>query len=144
VIQEMLDWNKCVERIYYDEQRSISQRSGNSPIAFILAAQHSLEYIDIKRYVVALSLFHSYFLRFSNILYSDKLWSRHFNKINCKYPFVLTYICWSLDISLINKLCLVHITGKEKWDKYSSVVYCEHIHKILVFRSVEYLKIQGR
>ena len=39
----------CVERIYYDEQRSTSQLTGNSPIEFIIAAQNSLEYIDLKR-----------------------------------------------------------------------------------------------
>ena len=38
-----------VERIYYDEQRSTSQLSGNEPIAFNIAAQNSLEYIDLKR-----------------------------------------------------------------------------------------------
>jgi hypothetical protein len=38
-----------VERIYYDEQRSTSQRSGNASIEFNIAAQNSLEYIDIKR-----------------------------------------------------------------------------------------------
>jgi hypothetical protein len=39
----------CVERIYYDEQRSTSQLSGNSPIEFFIAAQNSLEYIDLMR-----------------------------------------------------------------------------------------------
>lgn len=39
----------CVERIYYDEQRSTSQLTGNSPIEFIIAAQNSLEYVDLKR-----------------------------------------------------------------------------------------------
>jgi len=38
-----------VERIYYDEQRSASQLSGNAPIEFNIAAQNSLEYIDLKR-----------------------------------------------------------------------------------------------
>ena len=38
-----------VERIYYDEQRSTSQLSGNASIEFNIAAQNSLEYIDIKR-----------------------------------------------------------------------------------------------
>jgi hypothetical protein len=38
-----------VERIYYDEQRSTSQLSGNAPIAFNIVAQNSLEYIDLKR-----------------------------------------------------------------------------------------------
>jgi hypothetical protein len=66
---------KCVERIYYDEQRSISQLSGNLPIEFIIAVQNSLEYIDLKRYVVTLSRFHSYCLLFPSILYFDKLWS---------------------------------------------------------------------
>jgi hypothetical protein len=40
----------CVERIYYDEQIPTFQLSGNSPIEFIIAAQNSLEYIDLKRY----------------------------------------------------------------------------------------------
>jgi len=62
----------CVERVYYDEQRSTSQLSGNSPIEFIIAAQNSLEYIDLKRYVITLSRFHSYCLQFSSILYFDK------------------------------------------------------------------------
>ena len=65
----------CVERIYYDEQIPTFQLSGNSPIAFIIAAQNSLEYIDLQRYVVALSRFHSYCLQFSSILYFDKLLS---------------------------------------------------------------------
>jgi hypothetical protein len=65
----------CVERIYYDEQIPTFQLSGNSPIEFIIAAQNSLEYIDLKRHVVALSRFHSYCLQFSSILYFDKLWS---------------------------------------------------------------------
>ena len=39
----------CVERIYYDEQRSTSQLTGNAPIEFVIAAQNSLEYIDLKR-----------------------------------------------------------------------------------------------
>jgi hypothetical protein len=38
-----------VERIYNDEQRSTSQLSGNAPIEFNIAAQNSLEYIDLKR-----------------------------------------------------------------------------------------------
>lgn len=38
-----------IERIYYDEQRSTSQISGNAPIEFNIAAQNSLEYIDLKR-----------------------------------------------------------------------------------------------
>jgi hypothetical protein len=38
-----------VERIYYDEQRSTSQLSGNASIEFNIAAQNSLEYIDLKR-----------------------------------------------------------------------------------------------
>lgn len=38
-----------VEGIYYDEQRSTSQLSGNAPIEFNIAAQNSLEYIDLKR-----------------------------------------------------------------------------------------------
>jgi hypothetical protein len=38
-----------VERIYNDEQRSTSQLSGNAPIAFNIAAQNSLGYIDLKR-----------------------------------------------------------------------------------------------
>ena len=38
-----------VERIYYDEHRSTSQLSGTSPIEFVIAAQNSLEYIDLKR-----------------------------------------------------------------------------------------------
>ena len=38
-----------VEIIYYDEQRSTSQLSGNASIEFNIAAQNSLEYIDLKR-----------------------------------------------------------------------------------------------
>lgn len=38
-----------VERIHYDEVRSTSQLSGSSLIEFIIAAQNSLEYIDLKR-----------------------------------------------------------------------------------------------
>jgi hypothetical protein len=64
-----------VERIYYDEQRSTSQPIGNLPIEFIIAAQNSLEYTYLKRYVVTLSRFYSFFLQFSSILYFDKLWS---------------------------------------------------------------------
>ena len=62
----------CVERVYYDEQRSTSQVSGNSPIEFMIAAQNSLEYIDLKRYAITLSRCHSYCLQFSSILYFDK------------------------------------------------------------------------
>ena len=65
----------CVERVYYDEQRSTSQLSGNLPIEFIIAAHNSLEYTYLKRYVVTLSGFYSYFLQFSSFLCFDKLWS---------------------------------------------------------------------
>ena len=65
----------CVERIYYDEQRSTSQLSGNLPIEFIIAGHNSLEYTYLMRYVVTLSRFYSFFLQFSSILYFDKLWS---------------------------------------------------------------------
>ena len=63
---------KCVERIYYDEKRSTSQLSGNSPIEFIIAVQNALEYIDLKGYVIILFRLHSYCLQFSIILYGDR------------------------------------------------------------------------
>ena len=62
----------CVERVYYDEQRSTSQLSVNLLIEFMIATQNSLKYIDLKRYAITLSRCHSYCLQFSSILYFDK------------------------------------------------------------------------
>lgn len=39
----------AVSNMYYDEQRSTSQLTGNAPIEFTIAAQNSLEYVDLKR-----------------------------------------------------------------------------------------------
>jgi hypothetical protein len=88
----------CVEKIYYDEQRPTSQLSGNSPIEFIIAAQNSLEYIDLKRYVVALSRFHSYCLQFSSILYFDKLWS-----VSRLFAMSCTFFNWGRILLNVNK-----------------------------------------
>ena len=39
----------AVEALYYDEHRSTAQLSGSSPIEFNIAAQNSLEYIDLRK-----------------------------------------------------------------------------------------------
>lgn len=39
----------AVENVYFDEIRSTSQISGNGPIEFSIAAQNSLEYIDLRK-----------------------------------------------------------------------------------------------
>lgn len=39
----------AVENIYFDEVRSTSQLIGNAPIEFTIAAQNSLEYIDLRK-----------------------------------------------------------------------------------------------
>lgn len=39
----------AVENVYYDEHRSTSQLSGTAPIEFTIAANNSLEYIDLRK-----------------------------------------------------------------------------------------------
>lgn len=39
----------AVENMYYDEHRSTSQLSGSAPIEFTVAANNSLEYIDLRK-----------------------------------------------------------------------------------------------
>ena len=46
----------CVERVYYDEQRSTSQVSGNLPIEFMIAAQNSLDIQQEKFVLKSISL----------------------------------------------------------------------------------------
>lgn len=39
----------AVENVYFDEIRSTSQLGGTAPIEFTIAAQNSLEYIDLRK-----------------------------------------------------------------------------------------------
>jgi hypothetical protein len=96
----------CVERVYYDEQRSTSQLSGNLPIEFIIAAHNSLEYTYLKRYVVTLSRFYSYFLQFSSFLCFDKLWS-----VSRLIAMSWTFCNWGRLLLNVNKTIPVQITA---------------------------------
>jgi hypothetical protein len=64
----------------------------------IIAAQHSLEYTYLKRYVVALSRFYSFFLQFSSILYFDKLWS-----VSRLIAMSWTFFNWEGLLLIVNK-----------------------------------------